>query len=276
MSSSDEMLIGMSSNTNVIARLGVSIVPSSNNTFNLGSTGSVFDHIYTSAMRIGLDTYSDADAVIYTKWKDGSVHNIITRSSDGLTSSVGWVGSASYSTVLKLRSRTVQVVNSSGTSTLSDGRLKKDFRNLDAWEQFYLDLEPIAYKYKDGSSGRNHMGFVAQQVEEALLSNGLTTNDFAGLVKYDVNPDDEDSWHGYKTEYGLIYTEFTALNTYMTQKTIRHQEEQDKTISLIDSKIQSEINNLKSQLESTQYQLQQAFNLIAEQNKLLKELQGTM
>ena len=62
----------------------------------------------------------------------------------------------------------------------------------------------------------------------------------------------------------------------MTQKTIRHQEEQDKTISLINSKTQSEINNLKSQLASTQYQLQQAFNLIAEQNKLLKELQGTM
>lgn len=215
------------------------VIPSISNTYNIGGANNEFNYTCSRIVRIGLADYSESKAVIDTKWKDGNTHNILTRGTDGLTSAIGWVGSSSYATVLKLNSRTVQVVNSSGTSTLSDGRLKKDFRNLEAWEQFYLDLKPIAYKYKDGSSGRNHMGFVAQQVEEALLNNGLTTNDFAGLVKYDVNPDDEDSWHGYKTEYGLIYTEFTALNTYMTQKNAKAVRDLSHRFAVLDGKVNS-------------------------------------
>lgn len=215
------------------------IVPNTSDTYDLGSSSQPFSYLFTDGIRIGRVDYSAGAGFVNTRWKDGSAHNILYRSSDGLTSSVGWVGSSSYATVLQLNGRTVQVKNSSGTSTLSDERLKKDFRKLDVWENFYLDLEPVAFKYKDGSSGRNHMGFLAQQVEKALLNNNLTTQDFGGLIKYDVNPNDEDSWHGYKTEYGLIYTEFTALNTYMTQKNVKAIKHLDHRFAVLDGKVNS-------------------------------------
>ena len=215
------------------------IVPNTSDTYDLGSSSQPFSYLFTDGIRIGRTDYSAGAGFVNTRWKDGSAHNILYRSSDGLTSTVGWVGSSSYATILKLNGRTVQVQNSSGTSTLSDERLKKDIRKLDAWENFYLDLEPIAYKYKDGSSGRNHMGFLAQQVEKALLNNDLTSQDFGGLIKYDVNPDDEDSWHGYKTEYGLIYTEFTALNTYMTQKNVKAVKDLNHRFTVLDGKVNS-------------------------------------
>lgn len=246
------------------------VIPSISNTYNIGGANNEFNYTCSRIVRIGLADYSESKAVIDTKWKDGNTHNILTRGTDGLTSAIGWVGSASYATVLKLNSRTVQVVNSSGTSTLSDGRLKKDFRNLDAWEQFYLDLEPIAYKYKDGSSGRNHMGFVAQQVEDALLNNGLTTNDFAGLVKYDVNPDDEDGWHGYKTEYGLIYTEFTALNTYMTQKNAKAVKELSHRFTVLDGKVNSTYARMASAEERID-KLEKENIELKEENKQMRE-----
>lgn len=223
---------------NKILECNASLYPGSTETYDLGTSSNVWRYTWSKTIRLGNGSSSSA-AAINTPWSDGSVHDLLVRSNDGLTTSVGWAGTSSYATVLNLRSRTVKLVNSSGTSTLSDKRLKKDFRNLEAWENFYLDLEPIAYKYKDGAAGRNHIGFVAQQVEEALLNNGLTSNDFAGFIKYDVSPDDEDCWHGYKTEYGLIYTEFTALNTYMTQKNVQAIKDLRNRFTVLDGKVNS-------------------------------------
>lgn len=44
-------------------------------------------------------------------------------------------------------------------------------------------LEPCTFRFRDGTSGRSHAGFIAQDVEAALEELGLTTADFAGLVK---------------------------------------------------------------------------------------------
>ena len=154
--------------------------------------------------------YSDGNRSIYCKWKDGSNHDLIVRSSDGLSTGVGWAGSDSYSTVLNLRSRTVRLINSSGTSTLSDERMKKDWKGLEAYDAFFDALNPLAFRYVDGSSGRYHLGFGAQSVERALADSGLSNADFGGLIKYAV-PLESDDWRGYSEEYGLIYTEFVAL-----------------------------------------------------------------
>lgn len=165
----------------------------------------------TTGGNIGFTSpYSDGNRSIYCKWKDGSNHDLIVRSSDGLSTGVGWIGSTKYKTVTNVRGQTVNVVNSSGTSTLSDERMKKDWKPLDGYDAFFDALNPRAFRYVDGSSGRYHLGFGAQSVEQALADSGLDNTDFGGLIKYAV-PLESDDWRGYSEEYGLIYTEFVAL-----------------------------------------------------------------
>ena len=165
----------------------------------------------TAGGNIGFTSpYSDGNRSIYCKWKDGSNHDLIVRSSDGLSTGVGWIGSTNYKTVTNVRGQTVNVVNSSGTSTLSDERMKKDWKGLEAYDAFFDALNPQAFRYVDGSSGRYHLGFGAQSVERALADSGLDNTDFGGLIKYAVDLQSDD-WRGYDEEYGLIYTEFVAL-----------------------------------------------------------------
>ena len=71
-------------------------------------------------------------------------------------------------------------------------------------------LEPCTFRFRDGTSGRSHAGFIAQDVEEALEELGLTTADFAGLVK---SPRDDGGY-----DYFLRYNEFIPINTWEIQK----------------------------------------------------------
>lgn len=178
-------------------------------------------------MSLGLDTYNE-ERGINTLFKDGSLHWIMFRGTDGLTSNFGWAGNASNATITKIRGQTCQYQNASGTTTLSDERLKKDFTDLEKWEKFFNNLEPCAFKMKAGNSGRFHVGFKAQQVEQALIDAGLTTEDFAGFIRMKYTPDDDNpdgnavyEKAGIKAgddELGLIYSEFVALNTFKIQK----------------------------------------------------------
>ena len=104
----------------------------------------------------------------------------------------------------------------------------------DRYTDFFNKINPVLYKYKIGH--RTHLGFGAQSVEKALLESGLTTEDFAGIIK-EVNvdlPDDMPLAPNGKTHfdelYSLRYEEFIALNTMMIQR------------------LQSKINNLERQL----------------------------
>ena len=98
----------------------------------------------------------------------------------------------------------------------SDRRLKNSIEmNLDKYEPFFDALKPSTYKFNNGTSGRHHIGFIAQEVESALTENGLTSQDFAGFTKC---AGENDVHSEYVDQYYLRYTEFVALNTYMIQK----------------------------------------------------------
>ena len=193
------------------------------------------------------NTSGKSNISVNAYWADADKHDIITRSEDGLTASFGWAGNSSYSTVSVIRGRTCKYTNSSGTSTMSDERLKKDFTNLSGWEDFFNALEPFAFKMKSGTSGRYHLGFKAQQVEKALTDNNLSTQDFAGFVKmkYTVDEDDPEGSKVYAEaginpgddEYGLIYTEFTALNTYMIQKLLKENTELKEKVNDLEERL---------------------------------------
>lgn len=205
-------------------------------------------------VRLLQNAYNNGNITVQCLWNDASIHNLIERTTDGLTAAFGWAGSSSYATTVLIRGRTCKYQNSSGTATLSDIRLKKDFTDLSKWESFYDSIEPCAFRLKTGSKGRFHIGYKAQQIEQALLDSGLTTEDFAGFIKmpYMVDEDDPERAKTYEEagiepgsdEYGLIYTEFVALNTYKIQKLQKENNE-----------LRNEISDLKSRLDKLEAML---------------------
>ena len=99
---------------------------------------------------------------------------------------------------------------SSSAAITSDINLKNSIKSLDdKYEILFDNLEPISYKYNDGNSNRIHTGFISQQVETAIYTAGLTSQDFAAFVKAQNNGQDI---------YCLRYDEFISLNTWQIQK----------------------------------------------------------
>lgn len=137
------------------------------------------------------------------------------------------LGSGSY--------RWKQVFAGTSAISTSDRNLKKDINKLtENHLKFFLMLMPVSYQFIDGDSGRTHIGFIAQDVEDAMEQCGLTALDFAGFCK-DVKTvvyweKDENSEKIEKERpvldadgnpeyiYSLRYEEFIALVTYATQK----------------------------------------------------------
>ena len=80
--------------------------------------------------------------------------------------------------------RSVNVYISSGTAVTSDKNYKNTINELDETisTNFIMALKPSSFKYNDGQSGRLHYGLIAQDVEEAMNENNISTQDFAGLV----------------------------------------------------------------------------------------------
>ena len=110
----------------------------------------------------------------------------------------------------------------------SDERIKNSIEAFpEQYETFFDKMQPMRYKYNDGSSNRYHTGFIAQPLVKALDESGLTTQDFAGVVLYHPGEEDE-QWY-------LRRDEFVALNTWQIQK-----------LKSRVSELEKEIENLKS------------------------------
>jgi hypothetical protein len=92
----------------------------------------------------------------------------------------------------------------------SDLTKKKDVKyGLSAYDGLFDSLRPISFLFTHGTSGRRHIGLGAQDVEEALAANGLSSLDFAGLVKSPKVDDEGEAVDGF--DYHLRYGEFIAL-----------------------------------------------------------------
>ncbi len=144
--------------------------------------------------------------------------------------------------VITLSAPTVELGD--GGPAITSDRNKKNSISYDMskYENFYKMIKPAFYKMNNGTSDRYHIGYVYQDTESALLKTGLTSQDFAGLVK--MHDTDGELW------CGLRYNEFIALNTYMIQKTRKELEEKDNKIQQLENKIDELEQKLNLLLET--------------------------
>ena len=84
-----------------------------------------------------------------------------------------------------------------------------------SYDLFFNYIKPRTFRYNDGTSNRTHTGFIAQEIEDAIIKSGLTTKDLALIMQIeDINKNDLST----KTSYYLRYNEFVAINTWQIQK----------------------------------------------------------
>lgn len=103
-------------------------------------------------------------------------------------------------------------------------------------------MKPSSYQFKESSYGKTHTGFIAQDVERAMLDLGMKRTDFAGLVKTpknNINPEnclvDLDNFEGddENYEYSLRYDDFIApLVSYCQYLYTKNKECEDKNQEL--------------------------------------------
>ena len=96
------------------------------------------------------------------------------------------------------------VYANNGEIQTSDQNQKNSIEPLpDKYISMLDNVTPVRYKLNDGTSGRYHVGFIAQDVERAMESAGVSDLEFGGWIK-DV---DEDG----NPVYMLRYTEMIAI-----------------------------------------------------------------
>lgn len=103
----------------------------------------------------------------------------------------------------------------------SDRRLKNSIQDIPLNVTLLYDkLNPVSYKFNDGTSNRQHFGFIAQDIQQSLADLSIDSKDFAPLCI----PKEEDAY------MSVRYTEFIALNTDQIQKLKKRVTEQDARI----------------------------------------------
>lgn len=200
------------------------------NTYEMDAFENEFIRIYAG----------DGDKHLFRVYANGQFDTYYTLSDAGAFRPRG------FDNTLKLGTsgnRWKQLYAGTASISTSDRNFKKEIRGLEEKHlNFFLRLIPVSYQFIDGESGRTHIGFIAQDVEDAMEQCGITALDFAGFCKdvktqsvpiekkvellegeiatytdYEERPVlDADGNPEYI--YSLRYEEFIALVTYATQK----------------------------------------------------------
>lgn len=98
------------------------------------------------------------------------------------------------------------VYSQDGTIQASDraGKTEVEY-DMDRYSGLFDRLRPCSFLRVNGTSGRRHHGFIAQEVKEALEAEGLTGMDFAGYAEWDGG-------------CGLRYGEIIAMLVHEVQR----------------------------------------------------------
>lgn len=111
------------------------------------------------------------------------------------------------------------------------------------------DAVPKTYMMLNNESGRTHAGMIAQDLEEQLFKNGMSSKDFAGFIKY--QKEDANGVPANEYGYGIRYEEYIAplikysqcLKRDLKQEIERNQQLQFQLLNL-----QGEFMILKQQI----------------------------
>lgn len=240
------------------------------NTFEFRNTSGVLVCTSASASIQGPGTSVTADqsgvsikGTILTSLSLTNAHYIRgTNKADTKTADICGVGSndscylGSGSFVTRLRGSSI-LMRDTQTAVASDRNLKKDITLFDErYDKFFDLLRPVGFKYIFGTSDRLHSGFIAQEVEQALIASKLTGKDFAIIDKApisereitEIEVENEDGTietkiidtpnsdvnylldKGIKEEYHLRYGEMVGLLVDQVQKLKRRVDELESKI----------------------------------------------
>ena len=179
--------ITLSAQSNNAAQL----LPATNDTYDIGKYGTAFNEVFASFLVGGLRNYTSSSSYQSIVWDN--LHNFYPSTTNTVS-----LGTANK----QFKNIYGQNIYVNGTAVSSDRRKKEDISPLDGrYDEFFKSLNPISFKYKDGTSGRKHTGFIAQEVEEAAEKAGLNDKDLAVVVK-----DPEGNYY-------LRYEEIIAIQT---------------------------------------------------------------
>ena len=195
---------------------GATIIPSVNNAFELGSSSFKFKSVYADVFYGFLDgALKDGGQEI----KFDSNHNLNPSTTNYI--SLG-TSNKQYKNVYG------QNLYVNGSAVSSDRNLKEEIESLEEKHvKFFKNLKPVSYKFKGGTSGRRHTGFIAQEVEEAIKEAGMTDKDMAAVVKNE-------------SQYYLRYEEIIAVQTKVIQDLMARVE-----------KLEAKVNRLEAERSRT-------------------------
>lgn len=171
------------------------LLPSAGTLQNLGNSSQCFGSIYYKKL-VGVIS---SNQVVILQWSyDGNYYGLSPLTNEGAS-----LGTSSY----KYRNVYARQFYQNGTAiTTSDARKKNTIKDIGSkFVDFFKRLRPVTFKMNDGDSGREHAGFIAQEVEQAMTDSGIDSMEFAGIC---IDAD------GY---YGLRYEEFIAIQTKVIQ-----------------------------------------------------------
>ena len=145
-----------------------------------------------------------------------------------------------------------------GTANIntSDRNYKDNIKPLsDIHKELFMKLLPVSFTFKDGESGRTHIGFISQDVEAAMEELGMTSLDFAGfckdkkissrIVEKIITDEDGNETKIYEEEstpvldkngnseyiYSLRYEEFIGIITHVLQDTVSRLDKIEKCLT---------------------------------------------
>lgn len=156
----------------------------------------------TGISSFGIHSFLDPDG--------DNVFTISAEDTDGDYMSSGYINLYIGTTYAKSYGYLGNTWKSYGSITVSSDRnIKNSIADVpSAYADLFDHLHPVIFKYNEGTGGRYHTGFIAQEVAEAVSTAGLTLSDFAAVC---APYSDDDVW-------GIRYEEIISLNTWEIQK----------------------------------------------------------
>ena len=215
-------------------------------TVTLGSPEHKFLNLWLSQdAYIGNQLDVGGDASLNGALGVTGITTVTARIQPDLGSTSGGIVNLGYNNT---NNRWSNIYSKTAVNTNSDINMKKDISEIDDRYIELFDLvQPYAYKFIDGTSGRYHTGFISQYVEEAMAKVGLKDTDLAFFCKdaqfeeiKDKNGNvigeepllDENGEQVYS--YSLRYEEYIAIMTEKIKRMEKHINELETKLEKVD------------------------------------------